>query len=363
MLYHHDGRRYVDAATDAARNARQKFEGMFAQGQAKARQVIEKIDDEEIVDYVVPHQKLRFAGAGNDILLEADDYTGGLHPNALNQLAQKAGIGKTYVDELLEGEAWRRDLLAHNLNELFGHSEGTSLIRTVDDQVRGFLSNRFRRMDSRPILKAFVDATVRQGAVPVDAIWSETIVNFKVMLPTVFEPVPNEVLALGISFRNSDFGHGALTVRHFILRLWCTNYAITEDLLRQVHLGRRLDETIEFSEKTYRLDTETMVSAVSDVIAGAFSQDKVGAILEGIKLASEENIDSHRIKDFLNKRFSKDESKQIIDMFNSPEVVRLPPGQTKLRLSNAISWFAQDQEPVRALEVELVAGELLKPAA
>jgi hypothetical protein len=84
-------------------------------------------------------------------------------------------------------------------------------------------------------------------------------------MPEVY-PVPGEVVAYGLSLENSDFGNGALSVRAYLLRIWCTNLAITQEEMRQVHLGKRLDESMIYSERTYELDAQATVSALKDVI-------------------------------------------------------------------------------------------------
>ncbi|HMH12634.1 MAG TPA: hypothetical protein VK578_05960 [Edaphobacter sp.] len=49
-------------------------------------------------------------------------------------------------------------------------------------------------------------------------------------MPEVYEPVPGEMVAYGLSLENSDFGNGALSIRAYLLRIWCTNLAITQAL-------------------------------------------------------------------------------------------------------------------------------------
>jgi hypothetical protein len=99
----------------------------------------------------------------------------------------------------------------------------------------------------------------------------------RAVLPVVFRPGGEEIIAFEIEISNSDFGAGALSVRCFCLRVWCTNYARLDEELRKVHLGRRLDDSIEFSEQTYRLDTEAMSSAVHDIVRSSMSPAKVNA--------------------------------------------------------------------------------------
>ena len=73
----------------------------------------------------------------------------GLHRNAVGQLAEKVAVPAKYLRELSEGAAWQRRLAAEILNQ---HSSWTErsrlLVRTVDDQVRGVLSDSYRRLNS-----------------------------------------------------------------------------------------------------------------------------------------------------------------------------------------------------------------------
>ena len=96
---------------------------------------------------------------------------------------------------------------------------------------------------------------------PYEGYVTDTKIAIQAIMPEVYEPVPGEVVAYGLSLENSDFGNGALSVRAYLLRIWCTNLAITQEEMRQVHLGKRLD-----SERTYELDAQTTVSALKDVI-------------------------------------------------------------------------------------------------
>ena len=85
-------------------------------------------------------------------------------------------------------------------------------------------------------------------------------------MPEVYEPVPGEVVAYGLLLENSDFGNGALSVRGYLLRIWRTNLAITQKEMRQVHLDKRLDESMIYSERNYELDAQATVSVLKDVI-------------------------------------------------------------------------------------------------
>jgi hypothetical protein len=53
--------------------------------------------------------------------------------------------------------------------------------------------------------------------------------------------------------------------------------------MRQVHLGRRLDDSMICSQRTYELDAETTVSALRDVIATHLNAAALHARMESIK--------------------------------------------------------------------------------
>ena len=72
---------------------------------------------------------------------------------------------------LVNGAPWQRGLAARILNDSFyngGAGRARHLVRSVGGQVRGVLSDKYRRLDSRPLLEAFA-YYLRQalGAVPI----------------------------------------------------------------------------------------------------------------------------------------------------------------------------------------------------
>jgi hypothetical protein len=84
------------------------------------------------------------------------------------------------------------------------------------------------------------------------------------VLPRIFEPLDREFVVFGGEWSNSDVGNGVHSFRTFALRVVCLNGMTREKVLKQVHLGTQLHEDLELSERTYRLDTATSVSALRD---------------------------------------------------------------------------------------------------
>lgn len=363
MLTHHSEKDYTVAASEAATAARSRMDAQIKDGQAKAEQVIEYVQTNTPTDRVVAGKKLSFKAseAGISLIIpEQTEIIAPLHKNALGQAAERVNLPVRYVNDLLERGAWGRELAAANFRELFSHLNGDRyLLRAVNGQVRGFLSDHYRRLDARPIMDGFLGAVMKFGAVPVAGTVTDTKVSLKVVLPYIFEPIPNEVMLFGAEYENSDFGNGALSMNTFVDRLWCTNFARSESLLRQIHLGGKLPENVVFSQRTYLLDTKTMASAITDMAQSALAPAAVNNYLELVKKANSEKVEGHAVTEWMKKRLTAGEVQQATEAFNSADVEMLPAGQNKWRMSNALSFIAKKAEPERALQLERFAGEVL----
>ncbi len=290
MLYHYSSTNYQEAASAAAIRAKAKMEQEIEEGKRSAAETIQRVMTEIPTDLVVKTSAINFKAARNEIILNvADNDPLYISDNAISQLCQRAEIPMGMYRKLIgnvETKDWGPELMAHVFNEVYKHQEERYLIRSYKNSLRGWLSTSYRRIDSRPCLDSFFNATNELGMVPVKGYSSETKVMVKCLLPIVFEPAPNEVVCFGLSWENSDYGNGAHSLRVFILRLWCTNYAIAEEGLRQIHLGKKISDNILFSEKTYRLDTETTASAIHDIVIGSLAPANVNRMDEVIETAS-----------------------------------------------------------------------------
>lgn len=298
-------------------------------------------------------EALGFNGAGR--INDRQDFTS----HAFGQLCQVAGMPTSYARELLSAGPWGEQLLTRNLTDLLrNHDDEKKLVRMVGGQVRGVLSDSYKRLDSRPLVEAFCTAAQAAKLVPVMGHATETRVALKAMLPAVFEPAPNEIVAFGLEWGNSDVGAGTNHINVFMLRLWCTNFAITERAMRQVHLGKKLDD-VAFSKETYALEAQASASALRDIVSSALSPERVQAYCSVITAAANEQIDPNKEIAKL-KALTKGERELVTDAFRSADVEMLPPGNTMWRLSNALSWVAQSApDEDRRLEFEKLAGDVL----
>jgi hypothetical protein len=267
-----------------------------------------------------------------------------------------------FLDSLTASD-WGRALIAHNLSEIFKHRDAKRhLVRTLNNEVRGFLSDSYRRLDSRPIIEAFVTGVQRLGALPYKGIVTDTKVAIQAILPDVFDVIPGEVIAFVLSLENSDFGNGALSLRVGALRIWCDNLAVFEENMRQIHLGRRLDENIVFSQRTYLLDTKTTVSALEDIIGVQLNREGLKRRMELLAVTAQKAVDPQAAMKMLKDSLGVGQAQQVIDAYKSADIEMLPAGNDAWRLSNAISWIAgKETDGEKKLDLMKLAGKVLLP--
>lgn len=291
-----------------------------------------------------------------------------LHPHAVGQLAEKMNIPSKYLRQLSEGTEWQRQLATQILNEHSGWTERTRvLVRTVGNQVRGVLSDCYRRLNSEQILTAFLTEAMKQGAVPCDAyisdtkIWVETILPEPICIPT--ELNGTVMVYMGARFSTSDYGDGAVDIRAYLLNGVCLNGMVRESLMKQVHLGSRLPDNLQFSERTYALDTETTMSATKDFTKNLYSRDNITRQAVMIQEASRVKVDfDDELKKLVkaNKLLkSEGESVQKLLMNSNPED-GLSGGPSLWKLTQGLTAAAREMEPTRSRELHEISGELMR---
>ncbi len=327
-------------------------------------------------DYIAPigvnlkvndHSPVITFSANGSLRMDMPDGQFTLHDNAIGQLADRMGIPQRYLRGLASGEPWAKQLAATLLNEHSGWTQRSRvLVRTVGAQVRGVLSDSYRRLNSVEILTAFVQEAAQQGAVISDAymndtkIWAETILPTPLTVPTAKNG--DVVIFAGARFSTSDYGDGAVDMRAFLLNGACLNGMVRESVMKQVHLGSKLPDNLQLSQQTYELDTKTTVSAVRDLTKGLFSKDNLMKKAIEIQGASEMEVDfEHELKRLTRDGgLLKQEGKEVekILMRNDPED-GVQGGATLWKLTQAITAHARELSPERSRELHELSGQLL----
>ena len=310
---------------------------------------------------------ITFDGDGDRLAMNMPDGVFSLHDNAIGQLAERMGVPKRYLKDLAGGELWARQLAATVLNEHSGWTQRSRvLVRTVGTQVRGVLSDSYRRLNSVEILTAFVQEAAGQGAVISDAymndtkVWAETILPKPIVVPTANNG--DVVIFAGARFSTSDYGDGAVDMRAFLLNGACLNGMVRESVMKQVHLGSKLPDNLAISQRTYELDTATTVSAVRDLTKGLFSRETLERKAYEIQGASEIEVDAEREIKKLTKDggLLKQEGQEVerLLMKNDPED-GVQGAMTLWKLTQAITAHARELSPERSRELHEISGALM----
>lgn len=290
-----------------------------------------------------------------------------LHSNAVGQLADRMGVPQRYLRTLANGEPWQVTLAAILLNQ---HTDNTQrsrvLVRTVGQQVRGVLSDSYRRLNSVQILTAFIEEAAGQGAVISDAymndtmVWAETILPQPITIPT--RKNGDVLIFIGARFSTSDYGDGAVDMRTFMLNGACLNGMVRESVMRQMHLGGKLPDNLALSNRTYELDTKTTVSAVRDLTRNLYLPETIERKAYEVLGASEMEVDLEKeVKKLTGSgALLKAEGQEVekLLMKNDPDD-GVQGASTLWKLTQAITAHARTLAPERSRELHEISGNLL----
>lgn len=289
-----------------------------------------------------------------------------IHDNAIGQLGEKFKVPTRYIRELAGGDECQRQLAAKILND---HSSWTnktrSLVRVVGNEVRGVLSDSYRRLNSQDIIMAFLQTANRNGAQLSEGMLDATRVYMEVLMPetiSIMTPKNGMVeMAFGARLSTSDYGDGALELRAFMMQGVCLNGMVRDSVMRTVHLGSRLPENIAISKRTYELDTKTQASAIRDLTTGIFSKESIMQRGFEIQGASEMVVDMERELKSLGKgKLLKDEVAGVekILMRNNPDD-GVQGESTLWKLVQGITAHGRELDPRREKDFQEIAGDLM----
>lgn len=340
-------------------------------GQQKAAVAFESLADNVPQDAIISANKLHFDTSGERLLIGWADESRTLHRHALGQLVEKTHVGIRPFDHWMRpakteknpdgGEQWERELAAHVLEQTYQHRTGRHLLRSINGEVRGFMSDKYRRLDVLPILSAVVQEAREAGAVAINATTSDIQTSFKMVIPEIIEAYPGEFGAYGFEFVNSDYGARMVMIRIFWLRPACLNGAVLSRQLGQVHLGRAIPDEIELSVKTMELDTETMVSAARDVTKSILLPETVTNTIDLIKVQAGTEVSWQAVEKKLTSALSKGDLKLVKDYFEGEDVINLPPVRSNWRAAQALGFMAKTADGDRKIDLEELAGKLIAP--
>lgn len=308
------------------------------------------------------------------------DTTFGIRDLAHQQIGQYVDIPKAYYDAMREKQP---ALLAENVNTWLGTKSERRFVRTLDGNVRAFLSDRYRPLDNLDLMGAVLPTLQQHGVEVLSADITETRLYIKAILPTLAFALPKgyewgtnidiaerritgKVFA-AVTISNSEVGHGSLSIAPSLFEHMCTNLHIMRDrALRKYHVGRRVGDDGEgdeawtlYRDETRIADDKALWLKVRDIVGAAFSDDTFKALTERMTVAADQHLETDDLTAVVEV---------IEDHFTLPKALDRSlltalarGGRTdRLAVAQAVTWAANQQTDYSlSTAMEQAGGDIL----
>lgn len=324
------------------------------------------------IDYIAPQNSLRMqlteTPTGNLPQLyvpqtNADPVVHGVRPYAHGQFAQRLGVPKNYYDRMMREAP---ELLVSNVNHwLANETRERRMVRTLDGNVRAFLSDRYQRIENFEIAEIALPVL---GDQPDMRIASCEITETRLYIKAIFPRIQGEVrvgdiVQAGVMIRNSEVGAGAVDVTPFCERLVCTNGMVMNDgRLRGFHIGRRADEREEayiLADDTRRADDRAILLKVRDYINAAANDAVFAKRIEKFRETTTRELtgDPAKAIEVLAQKANLNEDERgsvLLHLIRGGDV-------SQWGVANAVTRAAADVASYdRATELETIGGQVIE---
>lgn len=294
---------------------------------------------------------------------------------AHKQIASRLGIPVKYYLRLLNDHP---DLILMQVNELFKREPQDRMLRTLDGQLRAFLSSSYRRLDNDIILENTLPSIIN-GDLETQLL-SSNVTDKKLYLKVLF---PDEKLQQVIGktrtgaddiihpafvLSNSEIGQGALKIQSFFYRDFCLNGCTFGNIdnaldFKRSHLGGRLVEGAEFSivsDETRMQEDQLLISQTTDILKAIASPEFSQSMGDTLRAAasSEKVVNPEAAVEAVAKELGLRESERsgVLESFIKDQ------DYTLWGMANAVTEQANNADVVsydRASEIEEIGGKIL----
>lgn len=303
---------------------------------------------------------LSFEGANGKETFSVKSFAG-------SQIAGYTDIPKQYFDRLAEENP---GLLATNINHgLTRHPSDKRLVRTIDGQVRGFLSNRFRMLDSYDLMETVLPTLLDKGFEVMSSEVTEKRLYLKAATAKVEgEIVKGDVVRYGVMVSNSDVGAGSLRIEPFITRLVCMNGMVMESKFKRAHLGgARLEDHVQelLTDSTRQLNDKAFFATVRDYLLATMRpeifQAEINKMREAAKAPIRNVADLDRVVELSMSAVGVKGEGTKKGILAALATGNEGAGLTKWGLVNSFTRYAQDDaiDYETATELERAGGLIL----
>ena len=287
----------------------------------------------------------------------------GINEIAHQQIGQFTEIPWKYYDKM-RTESPR--LLVESVNHwLYSDAEQRRMIRTLDGNMRAFLSDRYRRIDNEQVAESVLPIISRMDGARIESCEiTENKMYIKVVNPKITKDVSvGDTVQSGIVISNSEVGLGSVSVSPLIFRLVCSNGMIAQDgTVRKYHIGRANESDFDYNilrNETIEADDKAFLMKVQDAVTAATSEAVFSKIVGQMQNAKEAKIEPRNVPKVVELT-----SKHVgITQFETEGVLGhlISGGDLSLYgLGNAVTRYAQDVKSYdRSTELEATGYKII----
>ena len=299
----------------------------------------------------------------------------GIRHTAHVQIGDRLRIPRDYYGRMLREAP---GLLRSNVNHWMANNPEKRLVRTLDGDVRAFLSDRYRPLDNLDLAEATLPVLSDAGADIRSSDVTDSRMYIKAVIPGVEVDIPPPVgspqlrpvtVQPGIVISNSEVGMGSLAIEPAVHTLACLNMAVwAQSALKKRHIGRVLsngrngnEEDIweYFTDDTRRASDEATWKQVRDLTQAALSGPAFDDIVKKLRESREARIEGDPVE--VVQRVGQ--SKGLTEGERSGVLRHLIEGGelSMFGLHNAITRQSQDIEDYdRASDLEALGGQVIE---
>lgn len=283
---------------------------------------------------------------------------------ALTQIGERVGIPVKYMRKMAEEAP---QLLAVNVNHWFKETSERRMVRTLDDRVRAFLSDKYQRIDNFDVANTVLPV-LRE--VPGLKILSTEVTEHRLYIKASTSAVTGEIksrrvgdiVEAGVMISNSEVGLGAVNVSPFAHFLACLNGMTREGGKRWNHIGRRAAEQdnpyVLLSDEALKADDRAQLLMIRDTLKSALNQDIFNKWLGKIQGLTEQHIqgDVPKAIEVLSNDFGLTQGEQQFVLRHLIEGGDL----SRYGVLNALTRTAEDVESYdRATDLEMLGARVV----
>ena len=319
----------------------------------------------------ISERKIDFTKKSSDIRMAEDDLllfnsNGIIEKMRINdvahsQISNKLNIPKKYYDNMTKIPGLR----SQNVNSwlMQEKDEKNYMIRTLDNNARAFLSDRFRPIDNHFILKVFMPVLENKEIQIVSSSLTEKKMYLQIVFPGIQADVEiGDTVQAGIIMTNSEVGCGAVDISHIIWRLTCKNGMIGQSVLNKYHIGRKVGNDIEdyniFKDDTIKAELISFQKRLRDVLDHTISQSYLESKVAKMRKAVDDKINNVQdtIKNVTDKYILSDleESLIINNMINEGSANRWTLANSVTAMSHEL--LNQD----RQYDIEKIGNDIIE---